>query len=149
MANNAPPKINCTPISVEGVVEVNGRFGGWNPIDSLRGFFTVDSQVEEGDYFMDRSRNLLERHLQVMALGDQTTIHDRFTKSVFNVCIALPCNDMQRNRARDFKDGLYSDDHDVSRLQRLLQAKEYKRLSKKTYTIVKVNLYYHETESLI
>jgi hypothetical protein len=149
MASNAPQNLNYTPVSVEGVIEVNGRFGGWNPIDSLRNFFTVDSQVEEGDYFMDRSRHLLDRHLQLMALQDQNNLCNRYVESVFNVCVALPCNDMQRNRTRTFKNELRAADHNSSQLQMLLRAKEYKRLSKKTYTIVKVNLYYHETGSLI
>jgi len=142
-------KPNYTPISVEGVVEVNGRFGGWNLIDGLRGFFTTDSQVDEGDYFMDRSRHLLEKHLQLMDLEDQNNLRYRYFKSVFIVCVVLPCNDMQRNRARTIKSELCAADHNGSQLQMLLRAKQYKRLSKKTYTIVKVNLYYHETGSLI
>jgi hypothetical protein len=83
MASNALPKLNYTPVSVQGVVEVNGRFGGWNPIDSLRGFFTIDGQVEEGDYFMDRSRHLLEKHLQMMDLEDQTNVRNSYKESDF------------------------------------------------------------------
>ncbi len=98
MANNTQ-KLNYTPISVEGVFEVNGRFGGWNPIDSLRDIFTVDSQVEQGDYFMDRSRNLLEKHLQLMDLEDQTTVRHRYMKSVSTFvlrCRLLTCDVTER-----------------------------------------------------
>jgi hypothetical protein len=95
MANNAPPKLSYTPVSVEGDVEVNVRFGGWNPVDTLRGFFTIDSQMDQGDYLMDRSRHLLGKHLQLMEVEDQTIVRDSYTESVFNVCVALSCNDVQ------------------------------------------------------
>jgi hypothetical protein len=89
MAKDIPQNLKYTPIGVEGVVEVNAHLVGSSLIDSLRRTFTVDSQMEQGDYFMDRSMGLLEKHLQLMLLGDQNTIRDRYLKSVFNgLCCA-------------------------------------------------------------
>jgi hypothetical protein len=44
---------------------------------------------------------------------------------------------------RDMKNGL--DNFSGSRFQRLIEAKKYRRLSKVTYKIIKVNLYHDET----
>jgi hypothetical protein len=85
MAIDIPRNLKYTPIGVEGVVEVNARLVGSGLIDSLRRTMTVDSQMEEGDYFMDRSMDLLEKHLQLMRLREQTIIRTRYIKSVFNV----------------------------------------------------------------
>ena len=85
MANNTPKNLKYTPIGVEGVVEVNAHLVGGSLIDSLRRIFTVDRQMEQGDYFMDRSLNLLEKHLQLMILRDQMAIRTQFTESVVNV----------------------------------------------------------------
>jgi hypothetical protein len=85
MANDIPQKLKYTPIGVEGVVEVNAHLVGNSLIDSLRRAFTIDSQMEQGDFFMDRSMDLLEKHLQLMKLNDQITIQDRYMQSVFNV----------------------------------------------------------------
>jgi hypothetical protein len=90
MANDIPRNLKYTPIGVEGVVEVNAHLVGSSLIDSLRRTFSVDSQMEQGDYFTDRSMDLLERHLQLMRLTDQIAIGNRYMKSVFNVCVALP-----------------------------------------------------------
>jgi hypothetical protein len=41
--------------------------------------------MEQGDYFMDRSMDLLEKHLQLMEFSEQSAIRIRYLKSVFNV----------------------------------------------------------------
>lgn len=80
MANNVSQ--NHTPdllggafeVNVGGVVEVTGPLIGWSIIDGLRRKFSASGQMEEGDYFMDRSRELLRRHLQLIEVNDQDTI---------------------------------------------------------------------------
>ena len=89
MANEIPQKLKYVPIGVEGVVEVNAHVVGNSLIDSLRKIFTVDSHMEQGDFFMDRSLELLEKHLQLMQLGEQNSIQDRYMASVFTfLCCA-------------------------------------------------------------
>lgn len=85
---------NHTPVIVGGYVRVTGHLVGRSLIDGLRGIFTIGGQLEEGDYFMDQSRDLLERHFQLIQLRDQTVIRHRYLKSVLNVCVALPINDV-------------------------------------------------------
>ena len=85
MANNIPKNLKYIPIGVEGVVEVNAHLVGDSLIDSLRRTFTVNRQIEQADYFMDRSLNLLEKHLQLMLLSDQMTIRSQYLLSVFSV----------------------------------------------------------------
>ena len=84
MANDIPKNLKYTPIGVEGVVEVNAHLVGGSVIDSLRRTFTIDSQMEQGDYFMDRSLDLLEKHLQMMLLREQITIQQGYMESVFH-----------------------------------------------------------------
>ncbi|KAH9978289.1 hypothetical protein BJV74DRAFT_142156 [Russula compacta] len=115
MANNFSQ--NYAPKIVEGAVEVTGHIIGRSLIDGLRKSFTTSSQVEEGDYFMDQSRDLLQKHLQLIQLNEQTIIRHRYVE------------------ARDLKGKL--DDQTGSKFQRYLQAKEYRRLSRKTYKIIK------------
>jgi hypothetical protein len=90
--NDIPNNLKYTPIGVEGVVEVNAHLVGGSVIDSLRRTFTIDSQMEQGDYFMDRSLDLLEKHLQLMLLHEQVPIKKSYLKSVFNYlcCAAEP-----------------------------------------------------------
>jgi len=38
--------------------------------------------VAQGDFFMDRSRGLLERHLQMLRLSDQNTIRSQYDSLV-------------------------------------------------------------------
>ena len=83
--NDTPQNLPYIPIGVDGVVEVRGHLVGSSLIDGLRRIFATDSQMEQGDYHMDRSVDLLYRHLQLMALKDQNAIRHRFLKSVFNV----------------------------------------------------------------
>jgi hypothetical protein len=83
---------NYTPVMVGGYVRVTGHLIGRSLIDSLRGTFATGGLLEQGDYFMDQSRDLLEKHLQLIFLRDQTTIRYRFLMSVFSVCVALPSN---------------------------------------------------------
>jgi hypothetical protein len=52
------------------------------------------------------------------------------------------------NRARNLKDEIDSEDYNGSQFQKFVQARKYKRLSKKAYKVVKVNLYYQETGTL-
>ncbi|KAF8494121.1 hypothetical protein F5888DRAFT_1718773 [Russula emetica] len=120
MANDIPQNLKYTRIGVEGVVEVNAHLVGSNLIDSLRRTFTIDSQMEQGDNFMDRSLNLLENHLQLMLLREQNTIRERYIE------------------ARDLKHELHSDDYNGSPFQRFFKAREYKRLSKKAYKVIKI-----------
>jgi hypothetical protein len=41
--------------------------------------------MDEGDYFLDRSLDLLQRHLQLMLLSEQVAIRQRYLESVFHV----------------------------------------------------------------
>lgn len=70
---------------MEGTVEVNAHLVGGSLIDSLRRTFTIDSQMEQGDNFLDRSLELLERHLQLMQLNEQIAIRQRYMRSVLDV----------------------------------------------------------------
>jgi hypothetical protein len=88
MVNDIPQNLKYTLIGVEGVVEVNAHLVGGSLVDSLRRTFTIDSQMEQGDNFMDRSRGLLEKHLQLMQLREQIAIRQHYMRSVFD---ALCC----------------------------------------------------------
>lgn len=61
-------------VTVDGVVNVSSSFIGRSIIDGLWRRLTVSSQIQEGDYFMDQSRLLLRRHLQLIEVREQDEI---------------------------------------------------------------------------
>jgi hypothetical protein len=61
-------------VAVNGVVEVTGPLIGRNIIDGLWRKLSARSQIQDGDYFMDRSRDLLRRHLQLIELREKYAI---------------------------------------------------------------------------
>jgi hypothetical protein len=67
---------------VGGVVEVAGPLIGRSIIDGLRTTFSASGQMKKGDYFMDRSRELLRRHLQLMEVDEQDAIRAQFDELV-------------------------------------------------------------------
>lgn len=83
--NDTPQNLTYTPIGVQGVVEVSAHLVGNSLIDSLRRIFTTNSQIEQGDFLMDRSLDLLERHHRLMVRKDQKVVRHSYMKSVFNV----------------------------------------------------------------
>ena len=90
MANDVPQHLRYIPVGAEGVIEVNAHLVGGSLIDSLRRTFTTDSQMEEGDFFMGRSRNLLHRHQQLMLVREKVAIRQHLVESVFK-CFVLCC----------------------------------------------------------
>jgi hypothetical protein len=123
MANNVSP--NSAPdnhrgvieVTVAGVVDITGPVIGRSIFDNLRRKLSVSSQMREGDFLMDRSRDLLRRHIQLFEIRQQDAIRE-------NV-----------DDVRKTKNGL--ENFSGSRFQRLLEARKYRRLSKETYRIVK------------
>jgi hypothetical protein len=88
MDNNAfqnyPPAIEI----LGGTIEVTGHLDGRNLIGGLWKTFFTGSLVQDGDYFMDRSRALLQRHLKLMKLRDQNIIRDNYAALVSGIHIA-------------------------------------------------------------
>jgi hypothetical protein len=112
--NHTPNVLGGVELTVGGFVDVTGP-----PIGTkgLWGDFTASTQIEEGDYLMDRSRDLLRRHLQMIEVHDQDTIRERIDK------------------VRDIKMGL--ENVSGSRFERLREARKYRRHSKVTYKTIK------------
>lgn len=94
MANNVPP--NHTPDggfideTVGGVVDVAGPLIGRNIIDGLRRKFSPSGMVQEGDFLMDRSRDLLGRHLQLMDVRDHKAIRTSFDELNLTIYMSQP-----------------------------------------------------------
>jgi len=64
-------------VIVGGTIDVSGPLVGRSIIDGLRKKFSPSGQVQEGDDLMDRSRDLLRRHLQLMEVNDQDAIRKK------------------------------------------------------------------------
>jgi hypothetical protein len=73
-SKNYPPEIEI----VGGVIEVTGSPDGRRLIGGLWKIFTTSYQVQKGDFLMDRSRGLLQRHQRRMELVDQTIIRQTY-----------------------------------------------------------------------
>jgi hypothetical protein len=139
MASNSP---QFADVFVEVASDLLQNSGGL--FNFLRRNLFVSGQAQQGDDFMDQSRDLLQRHLQLIQLSEQTLIRRGYTKSVYSVCVAQSNSDVLLNRARDAKETL--DEFDGSKVQKYLQARKYKRRAKKTFKFVKVNLYCSKPE---
>jgi hypothetical protein len=101
----------------QGVTDITGPLIGRGMIDGLWRKFSISGQILLGDDLMERSRDLLRRHYELMENHDQTKIRKRI------------------DQARDIKDGLVNSSG--SRLQRLREAKKYRHRSQVTYQTVK------------
>jgi hypothetical protein len=116
--NHSPDALGSVlEVTIDGIVDVTSPFIARNIIDGLRRRLTVSSQMKEGDYFMDQSRILLRRHLQLIEVREQVLIRQNI--------------DVVRN----IKNGLVN--FTGSRLEKFREARKYRRLSKMTYRIVK------------
>lgn len=92
MANNVSP--SCAPdtrdvveVTVAGVIDIAGPVIGGSIIDNLRRIFSTSIQMREGDYLMDRSRELLRRHIQLLEIHQQDVIWGNVDELVYTVFI--------------------------------------------------------------
>lgn len=79
MDNNTshyPPAIEI----VGGTIEVHGHLDGRSLIGGLWRTIFTGSLIQDGDYLMDRSRALLQRHLKLMQFQDQNLIRHNYDK---------------------------------------------------------------------
>ena len=84
--NHAPSGFGGVDVNVEGFVDVNTPLVGKSIIDGLWGKFSTSSQLQQGDFLMDRSRNLLRRHLHLIEVNDQDTIRKKIDELVDYLC---------------------------------------------------------------
>jgi len=80
MANNFFTEYG--PEIAEDIFEVGSHFIGKEIIQTLKKNFTCDGKAQQGDIYMNQSRALLQTHLQMMTLAEQTTIRRKLTKYV-------------------------------------------------------------------
>jgi hypothetical protein len=72
--NQAPGGV--VEVTVGGVVNVTG------PPNGLWSKFSTSSQMQQGDLLMDRTRDLLRAHLQLIEVHQQTLIRKGIDKLV-------------------------------------------------------------------
>jgi hypothetical protein len=80
---NYPPAIEI----VGGTIEVTGHLDGRSLISGLWRTIFTGSLLQDGDYFMDRSRVLLQRHLRLMRLQDQKIVRHTYDGLVSGIHI--------------------------------------------------------------
>jgi hypothetical protein len=104
---------DTSPQLVTGIYEVSDVFLGRGLVDSIKDSFP-SGRKRRGDFNMNRSRNLLQQHLQKLPLSDQHFIREKF------------------DEAREAKAKLAR----CSRFQKLFKALEYEKISKYTFQII-------------
>lgn len=62
------------------IFEVGSHFIGREIIETFKKKFTGDGKAQRGDFYMSQSRALLQTHLQMMSLDEQTTIRREYTE---------------------------------------------------------------------
>lgn len=78
MANNLFTEYG--PEIAEDLFEVGSHFIGREIIQILKKNFTRDGKARQGDFYMNQSRALLQTHLQMMSLDEQTIIRQEYTQ---------------------------------------------------------------------
>ena len=68
------------PEIAKDVFEVGSHFIGRELVQTLKKKFTRDGKARRGDFYMNQSRALLQTHLQMMSLDEQTTIRRKYTE---------------------------------------------------------------------
>ena len=76
---------NYGPEIAGGVFEVTSHLVGKSVVDSLRKNFTGDGKMRRGDFYMNQSRELLRRHLEIIRLDDKTAIQEKYAEWVSRV----------------------------------------------------------------
>jgi hypothetical protein len=79
MANNSA---NYGSEIAGGIFEVASHALGRKVINSLRKNFTSNGKMRSGDFYMNQSREMLQRHLQIIDLEDQGNIRLKLTEFV-------------------------------------------------------------------
>jgi len=133
------------PHIVGSVFSVTGNLLGRSLIDGLRKRFSPRCQEQRGDYFKDQSRELLQKHLNIIPSDQQLTISDNYAQFVYKIHTTQSIDSLRRDRMRTKKQNLEKHKAGILGFQKLRTATEYKRLSKETYWIIRVNLYPCET----
>lgn len=78
MANNFSQ--TYAPEIAEGAAHVAGYILGRSLVDGIRSIFNTAGHVDKGDSYMDQSRDLLERHLELLNLNQQNRIRTEYVK---------------------------------------------------------------------
>ncbi|KAF8471474.1 hypothetical protein DFH94DRAFT_769774 [Russula ochroleuca] len=100
---------------VSEVFVVETHSVGKKIIGNLRNRFTITSQTQRGDFYLDQSRVLLQKHAHIINAEDQDIILDTFTEA----------NESKRKMETS-----------NSRVKRYFKAIEYMRLSRETFELV-------------
>lgn len=89
MANNVHQNPNHVPdlggihgVTIEGFVDVNSPLVGSSIFNGLWRKLSTSSQIQQGDYLVDRSRDLFRRHLQLIELHQHDVIWDTIDELV-------------------------------------------------------------------
>lgn len=106
------------PLIVNGLYEVAGHHVGKTLIDNIRNSLLMGGKIRRAEYYMDRSRTLLQHYFPHLPLGDQENIRDRFFLTT------------------EVKERLESDKD--SGLRKYLLAGDYKRESKAMFKIIQI-----------
>jgi len=70
------------PPIVGGVVQVTGELLGRSLIDHLRNRFSPRCQEQRGDFYMDKSRDLLSKHLKIIPSNNKKLINEEYDRFV-------------------------------------------------------------------
>ncbi|KAI9461052.1 hypothetical protein F5148DRAFT_1215944 [Russula earlei] len=114
MANNVSQ--GRAPEIVVGVVKVTGPVGR-SLIDTLWDNLSTDRQRQQGDYYMDLSRGLLQRHLKLIQIKTQFIIRGLY-------------DEVQQSKGR-------LNNNSGSKISRLILARKYRKVSEHTYMFIK------------
>jgi len=106
------------PQIVNGIYEVASHHVGKTLVDNIRNSLLMGGNLRRADYYMSRSRILLQQHFANLPFDDQETIRDRFLSTT-----------EVKERLESNKD---------SGLRKYLLARDYKRESKAMFKVIEI-----------
>jgi len=80
MADNS--RANCGLEIAGYIFKVSSHRIGKAIVDILRENFTGDGKMQRGDFYMNQSRELLRRHLEIIRRDDKPIIQEKYAEWV-------------------------------------------------------------------
>jgi hypothetical protein len=80
MSDDTPTSYKAeTPGTAEGAFEATTHTIGKKIIETLRKSFTGNGKVQRGDFYLNQSRELLQKNFQLLHPDDQIIVQEQFT----------------------------------------------------------------------
>ena len=125
-----------SPPFVNGAYNVASDHVGKGLVNVFRKYST-DGKIRKGDYYLNRSRPLMQQFYWVLPNADQDSIQSEYQALVLRTSFGAGVTDEYWGRAINAKERLEG----ASGFRKYYMAKKYKEVSRQLFSIVEVSVY--------